>query len=273
MNLPSAAVSEHGIPVVRYEKKYFQVVNMASTKSRPKLMPTIASYHDPVIVKQLALSIQEASVSPTVVPEEGVVVYEDANPRWVSWEDLGPWNAVYSSLNHFLETRGVPGHSGSIDVSSPQLTRPVHPVTDFRCPTLTILLELHGRGFRPVTGTVVHKENAIGDMDGREAIRMKAYFIVLLQLDRCLPLTSNIPSDQPILFHKLLLNCQRAEPGLGEAGYLAISRGGGPPLAITDEVSSIYENRSTKTNVVMMMILQFIVPMFFSRRCYHDVMS
>ena len=98
-----------------------------------------------------------------------------------------------------------------------KLTRPLHPVTDFRCPTLTIPLELHARGFRPVTGTVFQKENVIGDMDGREAIRMQAYFIVLLQLDRCLPLTSNIPSDQPILFYKLLLSGQRAEPGLGEA--------------------------------------------------------
>ena len=76
-------------------------------------------------------------------------------------------------------------------------------------------------------------------MDGREASHMKSYFIVLWEIDRCLPLTSYIPSDEPILFYDLLLEGLNVQPGLGHQHYLALKRGEElppPPQPIDDEV-------------------------------------
>ena len=92
VEVPVAASDDSGEPTVRMEQRNFQLVSVASTKSRPKLMPTIDSYQDPVVVSQLALNIQETSVR--VLPEVAdgsVVVYPDAAPRWINWTDLGPW--------------------------------------------------------------------------------------------------------------------------------------------------------------------------------------
>lgn len=53
---------------------------------------------------------------------------------------------------------------------------------------------------------------------------MKWYFIALLELERCLPLTDRVPSDQPIAFYKCLLDGRAIESGLGDAAYKAVLR-------------------------------------------------
>ena len=69
---------------------------------------------------------------------------------------------------------------------------------------------------------MVHDTLAIGNMDGREAPRMRCYYQVLHELARCLPLTSGIPSQEPMSFYKLLLRGVRVEPCLGNATYLPL---------------------------------------------------
>lgn len=223
---PDAGMDGDGQPVQGTEKKYFNVLSIAKGQSRPKLMPTIESYADPVVIKQMALNIVESSIKPDVVVGEGsVLVYEDSPPRWIPWQELGPWTDVRRTLTRFREAKGVLDHPGCLVLSDAELARPVHPVTDFRCPTLTILKELRRRGWTASSSRVVHDVVNVGRMDGREAIRMKAYYIVLLQLEQCLPLTTNIPSDEVILFYKLLLAGKQVEPGLSARDYLAIQRG------------------------------------------------
>ena len=85
---------------------------------------------------------------------------------------------------------------------------------------------------------VVQQENQIGPMDDREAVKMKSYFIVLVELERCMPLTTHIPSDQPILFYDLLLAGRRVEPGLGHKQYLVLKRGEITPLPLVDKEAS-----------------------------------
>ena len=53
---------------------------------------------------------------------------------------------------------------------------------------------------------------------------MKAYYIVILEIDRCKPLSSTIPSDQPIAYYKLLLAGRNVEPGLGNNEYKRLLR-------------------------------------------------
>ena len=86
-------------------------------------------------------------------------------------------------------------------------------------------------------GRIAHESAITGPMDGREAISMKAYYIVLANIGKCLPLASTIPSDQPILFYKLLLEGVKVEPGPGHQHYLALTRGVAPvdPPPLEDE--------------------------------------
>ena len=59
-----------------------------------------------------------------------------------------------------------------------------------------------------------------------------------------------MPSDEPLLFYKLLLRGVAARPGLGQAGLLALQRGAGatvPAAAIEDESDASSVNHSTST--------------------------
>ena len=228
VEVPAAGLDEAGRPVRGTVKKHMQLVAMSSVKSRPKLMPTVASHEDPIIIHKLALHIQEVSVMPGPQLTEGtIVVYPDADPRWVSYEDLGPWNAVMDSLAVFQEVQGLESGRGCLQLSNLQVARPTHPLTDLKCPTLCMLTELHRRGWNPLRRMTTHNSVAIGNMDGREAIKMKSYYIVLLDLENALPFAVGgaIPSDQPIAYYQCLLDEHHVAPGLGAPAYRRILQG------------------------------------------------
>ena len=227
VDVPVTDQDEHGAIVRRTEQRYFQLLQKTSTRSRPKLMPTVASWEDPVLRNRLALNIQESSVRP--LPEEAggeglLLVYPDANPRWVGYEDICPWTAMLNTLTRFRDVQGMAEHPGCLSLTSPEPAKPMHPLTDLKCPTLCILPELYRRGWNPVRRTCVHESITCGAMDGREAVAMKAYYIVILEIDRCKPLSSTIPSDQPIAYYKLLLAGRNVEPGLGNNEYKRLLR-------------------------------------------------
>ena len=231
IEVPTTAMNEDGVVVDRTEHRYFQILNKASSHSRPHLMPTVESWEDPILHKKLALYIQESSVREVLTAGEGegaessVVVYLDADPRWIGWEDIGPWKSVLQSLTRFNIATGAVGHAGCVRLAAPERAVPVHPLNDFKCPTLCILKELYRRGWNPVRGTVTHESLNIGPIDGREAVSMKAYYIVVLEMARCLPLSSRIPSNQPIPYYKLLLSGKAVEPGPGVVEYRRLMRG------------------------------------------------
>lgn len=232
VRVPSAGLDEDGQPTDNVETKIFQLLSIIQPKTRPELMPTIETDKELALTDKLALHVQEVSVSTRVVLDEGsIVVFDDADARWMSWQDLGPWNKVMRTLSHFLEATGVPEHNGCVRLAKRELAIPPFPFTDPRCPVLTILTELKRRGWQAAGRSIQHIHTIIGPFDGREAIRMKSYFVVLLEIERCLPLTSMIPSDQPILYYKLLLNGKNVEPGLGNNAYRALIKGEEVPLA------------------------------------------
>ena len=228
VQVPVERQGEDGVMVRRKEPQHFQLLNITSSRSRPRLMPTIESWSDPALRRQLALNIQETSTLPLADGEGdgdgSVIIYPDAAPRWIGYEDLAPWHAVFSTLTRFTATRGIPNRAGCLLLSGPEIVRTIHPLTDLKCPCLCILTELYRRGWQPKRRTAVHDSPAITEMDGRDAVKMKAYYIVILELDRCLPLTSSIPSNQPILYYRLLLAGREVEPGLGKDEYRRLWR-------------------------------------------------
>ena len=225
IDVPKAALDEEGRPVEVVERKHFQVLERTHGKSRPSLMPTIDSHREVSVTSRLALSVQEVSQKPDVVVAEGcVLVFPDGEAQWRDWRDLGPFASVRESLLHFRRAEGFDSHPGCILLIDPERAVPTHAVTDMKCPALTMLAELYRRGWRTVYDTVQHVNTTIGLMDAREAVRCKAYYVVLMKIDECMPLTSRIPSDQPIAFYNLLLQGRAVEPGLGNKTYLAICR-------------------------------------------------
>jgi hypothetical protein len=81
---------------------------------------------------------------------------------------------------------------------------------------------------------------AIGPFDSFSAVKMKAYYQALYHLPLVLPLTSRMPSRQPIRYYRLLLAGKPAEPDEGNAAYEALCDGwetgdGKALLTIADE--------------------------------------
>lgn len=225
VKIPQADLDDVGEPVEREETRYFQILQMASGQSRPHVMPTIESHDDVMLLARMALNIQEGSEHVDQGGEEDqVLVYMDTDPHWISWKDVGPWQQVHRTLTRFKVVLGSAEQPGCLQLSDSERAVPMHALTDLKCPTLVILKELRRRGWQSIRGRVVHQTTDIASMDGREAKAMKAYFIVLLELGRCLPLTSRIPSDQPLLYYKLLLQGRHVEPDLGQRTYLALQR-------------------------------------------------
>ena len=193
VDLPTADQDEDGRPVERTERKHFQVLAVVHPQSRPHVMPTIESHHDIVSSSALGLHVQEASVhkgpasalSADVV-DNAVVVYLDEDPRWIDWKDLGPYDHIFDSIMRFSSSRGVEEEPGCLALCNPVSAHPTFVLTDPRCPTLCIVAELLSRGWKTVPTTVFHSSKNLKAraMDGREAKRMKMYYIVLLDLEK-----------------------------------------------------------------------------------------
>ena len=172
IEVPEAGLDSDGRLERRTVKKQFQLVATSSVKSRPKLMPTVESRDDPVIVKRLALHVQEVAIMPGPEFTDGtLVVYPDSDLRWISYEDLGPWTPVMDSLSVFRDVQGL-DRPGCVQLSEPEFARPAHLLTDLKRPTLCMVTESYRRGWNPLRKKTIHKESAIGVMGGREAVKM-----------------------------------------------------------------------------------------------------
>ncbi len=66
---------------------------------------------------------------------------------------------------------------------------------------------------------IVHRPGEPLLMDARLGVRKKPYYAVLMGLDGHLEQSSHIPSDEPLLYYKLLLSGAHVEPGLGNEAY------------------------------------------------------
>ena len=78
---------------------------------------------------------------------------------------------------------------------------PMYALTDERTPTVCLVSALKTRGWRPVSQRVVHTEvlqaGGIANFDGRGAVKQKYYYLVLLQLEQCLPRAGgSVPSGE-----------------------------------------------------------------------------
>ena len=250
VSVPRAAFPGDGEVVEEREVSYFQILSRTHTRSRPHLMPTIETHSHIIATSRLALCVQRVSVRRPLSREgddasESAIVYVDSDPVWLDWTDVAPFHELVRTLTHFRQV--VATDDRCIRLSDGVAAKPVYALTDERCPTLSILLGLKTLGWRSVNARTQHDSVAIGVMDGREARFMKLYYITLLQLPTCLPLTTVIPSDQPISFYRCLSRGITTQPGLGRDVYTALLKGKPTalPAALEDGASEEQHPRRT----------------------------
>jgi hypothetical protein len=168
-------------------------------------------------------------------------VYPESDPEWVaphrvgSFEDFGNRFWIYQSVSDDMH------HPGVLVLADEERALPHLPLTDARCPTSVLVAALHRLGYDPVLQHVEHRAllapGSRGVYDGRECVRMKYYYMALIQSRRCLPLTSNrMPSRQPQAYYKLLLRGDAVEPDFGNKHYVVLwnAKPGIDPEALMD---------------------------------------
>ena len=249
ISVPRAALGADGEVVEEREVKYFLILSRTLSGHRPHLMPTIETHSHTIATSRLALCVQGVSVRRPLALEgddASATVYVDSDPVWVDWNDLGPFTDIVHTLMHFRQA--VATDDQCIKLSDGVAAKPDFALTDERCPTLSILLGLKRLGWTSVSARTQHDSPAIANMDGREAKSMKLYYIVLLQLPTCLPLTTVIPSDQPVSFYRCLLRGITTQPHLGAYAYRALLAGKplpAPAAALEDGASEEQHPRRT----------------------------
>jgi hypothetical protein len=200
---------------------YFNVIDRHGKRSRLVLVPTFDSKDEVTLRAPLAFLVQYFGVWRSD-PGRGVTVFADSDPQWLPYTEIGSFHNVQATLLTW-QCRASDTDC-CIDLFGAAPARPTVPLEDAACPSLTICSALVERGWAPVFQTVVHRavEPMRKQFDGRDPVGRKPYLQVVVSLDRFITLTSTIPSDQPLMFYRLLLLGQRVEPGLGHVEYKRI---------------------------------------------------
>jgi len=178
-------------------------------------MPTVETPQDKSITATMALEVQWQQEVPAQVGETpGIIVVEPVgNPVWVLPTEIAPFKVMANRLMEYKVAVASDALEGAVVLSEPTLARWHGDVMDPKCPCLTVIFYLKNRGWRPVDRAVIHDSTDIGEMDGAEAIKFRSYFQCLVVVDRVMPLTSRLPSREPVPYYRLLLSGTAAEPG------------------------------------------------------------
>ena len=225
--VPREEFREDGKVETVQEMQYFQVLTKFGSHRRPKLMPTFDVQEDIPSTASLAVEVLPLQRLPgpvTMGDGDEVHVFQDADPYWVRATDIAPWAAMGKLLKRWANADLSEDQEDVLVLSGSQVVKaPYHPLDD-RCPTLCITAQVKKEGWTDYKRTMVVTAENVGkkECDGREAVKWKPYFQVLLAVDRCLPLTSAIPSQQPQKFYKILLRGGTAEPYRSDKEYTVV---------------------------------------------------
>jgi len=248
----STDIGANGELEVNDDTEFFQVLHKRSSHSRPHLMPTFINADEPVLTAALAIEVQplrrpaEAAGSadqPRDLHTERL--YPNTDPYWINGRNIASFEDMAQNMFVWRDV-AQSEDAGVIVVSDKQRAKPQCHVLDENCPTLSVIYQIRDEGWRgrPVT-TIVDTENVLQKRyDTRQARRWKPYYQALHAIDRCLPLTSCLPSHQPGKYYKLLLRGIPTEPYLGNEHYAialheAEAKMGKPPLALDDDPEAV----------------------------------
>ena len=201
-------------------------MGMQQGTARENTIHTVFSADDPLKTLGLVLQVRmlDKWEPPGVDAEELRVMVED-DPEWLPPSRLAPFSDIAHKMWAYRRVAPDVAHKGVVVLSDCHRARPPYALTDARVPTLSLAYYLHDKGWIAHHGHVVHNVVPIGDQhgelfDSREATRMKPYYMCLHQLQTVLPLAGGaMPSQQPMLYYKLLMRGDRATADLGAKAY------------------------------------------------------
>ena len=208
------------------ETTYFQLLGYSYSKHRPHLMPSVTSADNialtaPMVMEILPHAVHHRDADSVQIPPASVELFPEADSKWIVPYHIAPFHDFLKFLLVWKSTTDstVEGCEVWSDSERPLIK---HGVLDDKCPTLAIIYHLKGKGWIPEKALQDHTTPQIGRFDCVEATKFKNYFQVLAVLERCLPLTSHIPSRQCMAFYRCLLRGLRVEPGDTAKSYTLV---------------------------------------------------
>ena len=205
-------LDEHGDRVERQTWSIWQVVAKRGTFSRPKMMPTIETPSDPILTKRLALEVvphhwsqpDGAGDDPRGPPRIDVVrTFPEGEATWVDARSLASMEVLSHQIATWRSASALP--DGCVELTDRVRAKPLMPLTDPRCPLLVLRHALDNEGWVPVQNHTTHTDANKGTKEyyGKEAMKLRPYYQVILSLDRSFRFCSRIPSTQPVKFYEL----------------------------------------------------------------------
>ena len=197
----------------------FQIVRVQVASSREKTMHTVLSADDPGKVAHLVCHVRMMARWDPDRDVEGLQVHYEGDGEWLKPCRLAPFDdfvhrcTVYNRVDH------VPDSPGVLVLSDAHRARPPYALDADRVPTLMLANQLIKTKWMSMQYTVRHDRIPLQDtppceFDSREAVRMKYYYMCVVQLERVLPLAGGVmPSQEPIMYYRLLLRGERVDAG------------------------------------------------------------
>jgi len=226
---PSAGPANVDEPAPEAHKEFFTVIDIASASRRRHTMHTVTTADEPQHTEPFAMEVQLMDTwTPDDVAEPGpdqARLYATSDPEWLVPARLATFMDFATRLTRYDRERPDPTSTACVLWEDPHKVQPAVPITDEHYPTVCLITHLKAKGYYSVSKTVEHTKplaaGETGPYDGRECLKQKWYYQVLLRLPSCLPLCGgSLPSQEPVAFYKLLLRGEKAVPGKPSKEYV-----------------------------------------------------
>ena len=206
-----------------YLKICFYVNDMTHSHARPHVMPTVETAHDPMLTQPICLNVQfYDQTGAATQAAERAVVFPQADEEWLIPTRIAGFDDLAHNL--FEWRQQSPSHEvgGCMVLEDKHKAKPNMSPLESNCPFIIVRGYLRQTGWTPVSAICDHVDTTKGNFDGAKAMRMKPYMQTLLAISKTMPLTSHIPSREPVHFYQALLKGIKVEPGMSDRHYMLV---------------------------------------------------
>ena len=191
-------------------------------------MPTVELPDEPMLRHPVVFQTQPLDIlnhrDAVAVPPGSTCVYPEGDLEWLTPSRIAPFEAFTDRGTRFASVGPSPGNAGCLVLGMETRIMPRYPLTDDRCPVITLGQELRRLGWEEKEQLVVHTDVEPSAFDSRGGVSSRwCRRVLITALVRGLSLSSNrIPSNQPMAYYRCLLDGLAVEPGMGNQHYLQI---------------------------------------------------
>ena len=199
--------------------RYFEVLDVVTSRNRPKTMPTVhVGEEDVMATAAVAFHVQMLD---RFDPEEGGsapdaawrLVHKDMEAQWVVPSKLAPFDDMAYRMTHWQQVTESAAIDGCLLLERPCRARAMIPIMDANCPAATVYAVLTHKGWKPVQHMVKHPNDA-SEFGGRDGVKLKWYYKCLLDVEGSLRLAGGgFRSTEPIGCFQALLRKIAIAPG------------------------------------------------------------